>query len=139
MTIKYWVGVASKEHVDVGVKEGFCQVCHGKKAPLSRMKKGDKIIYYSPKKSLNSTVPYQKIVAVGTILDDIVYEYEMFPNFIPFRRNVLYEVNLEEVSLEILKNLPGWKDYRSKLRFGHFEISKEFFVAIYSLMKKGRP
>lgn len=36
---KFWVGVVSKEHVQRGVKGGFCQVCHGKKGPLNRMKK----------------------------------------------------------------------------------------------------
>jgi hypothetical protein len=29
--LKYWIGVASKEHVLRGVDEGFAQVCHGKK------------------------------------------------------------------------------------------------------------
>ena len=43
---KFWVGVVSKEHVQRGVKGGFCQVCHGKKGPLNRMKKGDYLLYY---------------------------------------------------------------------------------------------
>ncbi len=38
---KFWIGVVSKEHVLRGVEGGFCQVCHGKKRPLNRMKKGD--------------------------------------------------------------------------------------------------
>jgi len=53
---KFWIGVVSKEHVLRGVEGGFCQVCHGKKGPLNRMKKGDYLLYYSPKyqmKSLN--------------------------------------------------------------------------------------
>ena len=37
---RFWIGVVSKEHVLRGVEGGFCQVCHGKKAPLNRMKKG---------------------------------------------------------------------------------------------------
>ena len=37
---RFWIGVVSKEHVPRGVEGGFCQVCHGKKAPLNRMKKG---------------------------------------------------------------------------------------------------
>lgn len=31
---KYFVIVASKDHVMRGKREGFCQACHGKKAPL---------------------------------------------------------------------------------------------------------
>lgn len=45
---KYWIGVASREHVKQGEKEGIAQVCHGKGAPLKRMKPRDWIIYYSP-------------------------------------------------------------------------------------------
>jgi hypothetical protein len=33
----YWVGVVSKEHVDIGVAGGFAQVNHGKAGPLERM------------------------------------------------------------------------------------------------------
>lgn len=38
--MKFWIGTVSKEHVMKGVAGGFCQVCHGKQAPLNRMKKG---------------------------------------------------------------------------------------------------
>lgn len=50
---RFWIGVVSKEHVLRGVEGGFCQVCHGKKAPLNRMKKGDYLLYYSPKYQMN--------------------------------------------------------------------------------------
>ena len=50
---RFWIGVVSKEHVLRGVEGGFCQVCHGKKAPLNRMEKGDYLLYYSPKYQLN--------------------------------------------------------------------------------------
>lgn len=36
-----WIGAASKEHVELGIREGICQLCHGKKQPLTRMKPGD--------------------------------------------------------------------------------------------------
>ena len=50
---RFWIGVVSKEHVLRGVEGGFCQLCHGKKAPLNRMKKGDYLLYYSPKYQMN--------------------------------------------------------------------------------------
>ncbi|WP_242596564.1 hypothetical protein [Enterococcus plantarum] len=31
-----WIGVASKNNVEIGVAGGFCQLCHGKSAPLGR-------------------------------------------------------------------------------------------------------
>ena len=48
-SIKYWVATVSKEHTLRGVAGGFMQVCHGKQAPLKRMKKGDYLIVYSSK------------------------------------------------------------------------------------------
>jgi hypothetical protein len=46
--MRYWIGVASKEHVMRGVQGGFAQVCHGKEGPLKQMTPQDWIIYYSP-------------------------------------------------------------------------------------------
>ncbi|MDD5576645.1 MAG: EVE domain-containing protein, partial [Acidithiobacillus sp.] len=43
-----WVAVASAEHVRIGRAAGFMQVCHGKAAPLRRIKPGDRVAYYSP-------------------------------------------------------------------------------------------
>ena len=42
-----WVAVASAEHVRFGRGQGFMQVCHGKAAPLKRVRPGDHV-YYSP-------------------------------------------------------------------------------------------
>jgi len=44
--------VASKDHVKNGIAQGIAQACHGKAAPLKRMKKGDFVIYYSGKQTL---------------------------------------------------------------------------------------
>ena len=52
MRPKFWVGVASKEHVENGVKLGIGQFCHGKIGPAKRLQKGDFVIYYSSKVSM---------------------------------------------------------------------------------------
>ena len=80
---KFWIGVVSKEHVLRGVEGGFCQVCHGKKRPLNRMKKGDYLLYYSSKYQLNSQGKLQAFTAVGKIIDDAAYQVEMFEGFFP--------------------------------------------------------
>ncbi|MFC2279584.1 MAG: EVE domain-containing protein, partial [Cardiobacterium hominis] len=43
--VKFWLGTVSKEHVLRAVAGGFCQVCHGKAAPLNRMRRGDWLLY----------------------------------------------------------------------------------------------
>lgn len=86
---KYWIGVASEDHVKHGVTEGFCQLCHGKSSPLKKMKEEDWIIYYSPKESLNKKTPCQKFTAIGQILSSNIYQVEMYPGFQPYKINVI--------------------------------------------------
>lgn len=43
-----WIAVASADHVMIGRALGFMQVCHGKAAPLRRLRAGDRVIYYVP-------------------------------------------------------------------------------------------
>ena len=65
----YWVGVASREHVLAAVSGGFCQLNHGKQAPLKRMQPGDRLLYYSPREEMRRGEPVQAFTAIGEILD----------------------------------------------------------------------
>lgn len=94
---RYWLGVASKDHVQIGVEGGFCQLCHGKKAPLTRMQRGDYILYYSPKQAFQSAEPCQAITACGVVTGDDVYQHEMFSGFIPYRRDIAWHAPVREV------------------------------------------
>ncbi|MGL4392377.1 MAG: EVE domain-containing protein [Fusobacteriaceae bacterium] len=131
---KYWIGVASLNHINLGIAGGFAQVCHGKERPLKRMKKDDWIIYYSPKISLEEAEVYRKFTAIGKVLDDEVYQFQMAEDFIPFRRNVRFAENIEHISIyDLLDDLEFIDDkthYGNKFRFGHFEISEKDFVTI---------
>ena len=133
-TLRYWLGVASKDHVALGVADGFCQLCHGKKAPLQRMRRGDYILYYSPKQEFRSRRTYQAITACGVVTGDVVYQYEMFPDFVPYRRDIEWQEPIREVPLDILRTLPGWSEVAPKLRFGHVELPSELFQAIQEYM-----
>lgn len=134
--VRYFVGVASKNHIEIGCAGGFCQLCHGKSAPLKRMKQGDRIIYYSPKLCLDSKEPYQQFTALGTIADENVYQVEMFQGFFPFRRNVVWDEIMRECPLSVAKTHCEWKNYAPKLRFGHFEVSLSFFGFLAEYMTK---
>jgi len=139
-TTKYWVGTVSKEHVLVGVKGGFCQVCHGKKDPLARMKKGDWLVYYSPKESFGGNESCQKFTAIGKIADEDIYKFKMSDNFIPFRRNVTYLNDIKEQSIRPLLGrlsfTQGTKNWGMKFRMGLFEIPKKDFELIQQHMVK---
>lgn len=132
--MQFWLGVASKAHVISGVKGGFCQLNHGKIAPLRRMHKGDWIIYYSPKEDLQSENKLQLFTAIGQIRDDKIVQASTSEMFNPYRRNVDYFKQAKFVPLEEISSPPLWKEYLFRLHFGHFEISKELFEYIAKKM-----
>lgn len=133
--MKYWVGTVSKEHVLRGKAGGFCQVCHGKSAPLNRMKKGDWLLYYSPKTRLEGGEKHQAFTAFGQIADDKAYPFRMSENFVPFRRDVDYAEAYRDCPIEIVRSHPEWKKYAGMLRYGHFEISEDFFRLVQTYMQ----
>src|SRR4051812_47425791 len=85
---KYWVIVASKDHVQCGVAEGFAQACHGKASPLKRMKKGDFVMYYSGKQTMGKADKCQEFTALGKVIDDEVFPVQVSEDFCPSRRNI---------------------------------------------------
>lgn len=134
---KYWIVVASKEHVQSGVEAGFCQACHGKSSPLKRMSKGDWLVYYSSKKVFGEKEPYQKFTAIGRIEDDQVYQHDMGNGFVPFRRNVAFEecrdVEIRPMidSLSFIRDKQRWG---APFRYGLLEIGEGDFRLIADRM-----
>lgn len=135
--MKYWIGVVSKEHVTIGVKAGIAQIGHGKRTGLARMKKGDWLIYYSPKISLDSNEKLQTFTALGQIIDDEIYQREVSQTFKPYRRDIRYK-NTKDVSiLPLINQLAFIKDKKHwgfMFRLGLFEISEKDFKLISRLM-----
>jgi hypothetical protein len=83
-----WIAVACADHVALGVAGGFMQVCHGKAAPLRRMRPGDYVAYYSPTESFGVRRSLQAFTAIGVIRDSDPYCIDMGAGFQPWRRNV---------------------------------------------------
>ncbi len=134
---KYWIAVASREHVKNGQKAEIMQVCHGKGAPLKRIKPGDWIIYYSPTQIFGQKEPCRKFTAIGQIKDKEPYQFKMSDDFIPWRRDVTFfasqEVAIEPLidKLSFIKNKKSWGYV---FRFGILEIPHEDFKIIAKQM-----
>jgi hypothetical protein len=101
MMSKYWIAVASREHVLRGIFEGICQVCHGKAGPLKQMSKDDWIAYYSPTERFGETIPCRKFTAIGKICLGEPYQYRMSEDFVPWRRDVSF-FSAREIAIEPL-------------------------------------
>ncbi|MEK3919428.1 MULTISPECIES: EVE domain-containing protein [Paenibacillus] len=134
---RYWIGVVSASHVNVAVEGGFAQLCHGKSAMLRQMSAGDWMIYYSPRTDISTGKPLQAFTAIGQIIDDRVYQYQMSESFVPFRRDLRYLLCREVKIATLLDQLSftrGNRNWGFPFRNGHFEIGAEDFRMIASSM-----
>jgi hypothetical protein len=137
MSTKYWIAVISKDHTMKGVEGGFMQACHGKQAPLKRMKQGDWVLFYSPKQSMGQEAKCQSFTAVGQATDDAVYQYQMTASFVPFRRKIKFHECRETSILPLIDKLDfitNKKSWGFIFRFGFFEIKENDFNLILSNM-----
>ena len=98
----YWIGIASYDHVRTGVEGGFCQLGHGKRAPVERLKKGDWICYYSPREEMGRGESVQAFTAIGRISDEEAYRGDMANNFHPWRRDVAWKRRAKQAPIRPL-------------------------------------
>jgi hypothetical protein len=141
MATRYWIIVASKDHVARGVAEGFAQACHGKSTPLKRMGKRDKVVYYSSKAEFGKTTKCQAFTAIGEFADDVVYQADMGAGFTPFRRNVCFFACQEVSILPLIPELSFISNKRSwgaVFRFGLLEIPQTDYELIAGRMLSSR-
>lgn len=121
-----WVGVVSRTQVLHGVAGGFAQLSHGKHGPLARMNVGDWLVYYSPRTDFPEDAPLRAFTALGQVVGERAYVFDMGGGFVPYRRDVAYlkgvrEVPIREVAseLDFITSHPNWG---MLARRGHFEI-----------------
>ncbi|MDC9606277.1 EVE domain-containing protein [Xenorhabdus griffiniae] len=141
MMTKYWCGVVSREHIKFGEQGGFCQVCHGKRSPLTRMAVGDGIVFYSPVLQFQGKEKCQSFTAIGTVIGEETYQFQMTPTFVPYRRDIAYQPCVDAPIHPLLDQLSftaGHSNWGYKFRFGHFEITAADFLLIEQAMLPNR-
>jgi hypothetical protein len=134
---RYWIGVASRDHVRAGIEGGFCQLCHGKQAQIRRLAPGDRIIYYSPRAEMRAGEPVQAFTAIGEVLDGAPYPFDMGNGFVPTRRDVRFFEAREAPIRPLLESLAFTRGRRSwgyAFRRGAFEIGADDFAIIAAAM-----
>ncbi len=134
---KYWIIVASKDHVKTGIAEGIAQACHGKASPLRRMQKGDFVIYYSGKQTLGKPDKCQEFTALGKVMDDEIYQFQVSEDFCPSRRNIDFLQSKDASILPLINDLnfiQNKKSWGYPFRFGFFEINQHDFNLISAQM-----
>lgn len=136
---KYWIIVASKDHVKKGIDLGIAQACHGKSSPLKRMKKGDFIVYYSGKQTMDKPVKSQEFTALGKVIDDEASQLRASEDFCPSRRNIEFSPCNDISIIPLISDLDFIQNKKSwgyPFRVGFFEINQHDFNLISSKMLK---
>lgn len=140
-TRNFWIGVVSRAHAEKGVKDGFIQLNHGKKAPLQRLRQGDGVIIYSPRTEYPDGEPLQKFTAIGTVVTGEIYQVNINPDFNPYRVDVKFlqcqETDIKPLieKLSFIKNKTKWG---AAFRFGQIKISEQDFLVIAEDMGCGQ-
>ena len=135
---RYWIGVASRDHVLLGVAGGFCQLGHGKAAPVKRLSPGDWIAYYSPRTAYSGGELLQAFTAIGRIAPGEPYIADQGGGFRPTRRDVSFAERAHEAPirplldrLTLTRGKPSWG---AALRRGLVEVSGRDFQVIAQAM-----
>jgi len=133
----YWVGVVSRSHVEIGVKGGFIQLNHGRKAPLQKLHAGDGLVMYSPRTSYPDGEPLQSFTAIGSIASAEIYQVEMSPGFKPYRVDVRFSMCSEAPIKPLIDRLSFIRDkthWGTAFRFGQLKIPTKDFAIIAEAM-----
>lgn len=126
MSVRFWLGVVSANHVERGVAGGFAQVCHGKLVPLRRMQVGDVLFYYSPRSEMRGGQAVQAFTAVGRVVS-LPYRFAMSADFVPHRVDVDWlpaqsaPIRPLLARLQFVHNAPQG-NWAYLLHRGHFEM-----------------
>lgn len=113
------------------------QVCHGKEAPLRRIKPRDRVVYYSPTLEFGGKAPLQHFTALGIVQEGEPYRFDMGGGFVPFRRDVLWlpaTATSIRPLLEHMEFSAGVRNWAYPFRFGVFSISDHDMALIADAM-----
>lgn len=139
MTTRYWIGVASREHVKAAEAGGFCQFCHGRNAPIRKLSAGDGVVYYSPRERMGAGARIRAFTAIGRVRPGPAYDAEQSGCFHPRRRDVDYRpANDAQIApllgqLSFSRENPNWGWL---MRQGFFEITQADFDTIANAMER---
>ena len=124
-----WIAVACADHARRGCATpgtGYMQVCHGKAAPLQRIRPGDRVAYYAPTVTMRGKDRLQAFVSIGIVLPGAPYAFDMGGGFVPSRRDVAYVPAREAAIAPLLDDFEFVDDrthWGGKFRFGLFAVS----------------
>jgi hypothetical protein len=133
--LQFWIAVAAGDHVEASVAGGYVEINHGKRGPLARMRPGDGIACYSPRRSYPDGARLQCFTALGRVTAAPIVQLPASHQ--PFRREVAWlacspapiRPLLEE--LTFVHHLDHWG---AAFRFGFLRVPPDDFLRIARAM-----
>jgi hypothetical protein len=137
-TRTYWIGTACRENVHRGIAGGFCQLGHGRQAPVKQLKPGDLIVYYSPRETMDpKSQSVQAFTSVGEVQNREPYLVQMTPEFQAYRRDVIWWPAREATVRPLIAGLSFIRDpvrWGYPFHRGAFKVRAEDFATIAEAM-----
>jgi len=137
MSVRYWIGVVSGDHVDFAVKNGLCAFSKGAKSAIEKLSDGDRIAFYSPKTGFVEGDPIQAFTALGTVIDATPLEtawdgHQIWTGRAAYAKTTPAPVRPLLEPLAFVTNPAKWG---MAFRRGQFEIQQSDFALIETAMK----
>lgn len=134
---RFWVVTVSASHAARGIEAGIVQACHGKVAPLRRMRPGDGVVIYSPRSEMRGGAPVMAFTALGHVAGEAVWQHDMGGGFVPWRRAVVWSGTRAVPIRPLLQRLDltaGQDNWGMAFRYGHRALSAHDFGLIKAAM-----
>lgn len=139
MSVRYWIGVVSGDHVDHAVETGICAFSKGAKSALVKLNEGDRFAFYSPKTGFMSGDPVQCFTALGTVIDPTPFQATWEGVEFWAARAAYASVTPASVRplLDRLSFVTNKDKWGMAFRRGQFEVNAADFAAIETALKSG--
>jgi hypothetical protein len=138
MKTSYWINTITLDHVLAGKAEHFTQTNHGNPRNLNKLRRGDYMVFYSPRERFEDNKALQSFTAVGQVSDDEPYQVEQNVDFHPYRRRIDFFKSSNAPIRPIINNLSFIKNkvhWGLVFRQGMFQISETDFALIAQNME----
>jgi hypothetical protein len=134
---RFWIGIASRDHVERGVVGGFCMFSHGRHEAVKRVAADDWIAYYSPRSEMQGGEAVRAFTAIGRIRQGEPYQALMAPGRNGWRRDVDYCGARPAGIVPLITELSFIKDpahWGMAFRRGLFQVPRTDFMKIARAM-----
>ena len=113
MSRRFYLGVASLNHITTAVELGVCQFGHGNRSSVAELGPGDWLVYYATREFMDSGDKVQAFTAIGEVsngeIESVSKDGRAF-----YCRPVEYRIGAREVSVrEVLDDLTFVSDKRN--------------------------